>query len=86
MIKDGTYLQPAASGIVTAMWNKLTHNAEQLHEINVETKKMESPLQSKKQEYPNNLREEKKHHFYSNSYVSYENGKAKLLIVNLSEE
>ena len=35
MTKDSTYLQPTTSGIVTAMWNKLTHNAEQLYQINI---------------------------------------------------
>ena len=69
------------------MWNKLTHNAEQLHEINVETKRWNLNYKAKSKEYPNNLREEKNITFTPiHAYVSYENRKAKLLIVNLSEE
>ena len=87
MTKDSTYLQPTTSGIVTAIWNKLTHNAEQLYQINVETKKWNLNYKAKSKENPNNLREEKNISFTPiHAYISYEKGKAKLLIVNLSEE
>ena len=87
MTKDSTYLQPTASGIVTAMWNKLTHNADQLYQINLETKRWNLNYKAKSKENPNNLREEKNITFTPiHSYISYENRKAKLLIVNLSEE
>lgn len=87
MTKDSTYLQPTTSGIVTAMWNKLTHNAEQLYQINVETKRWNLNYKAKSKENPNNLREEKNITFTPiHAYISYAKGKAKLLIVNLSEE
>ena len=40
------------------MWNKLTHNAEQLYQINVKLK-WNLNYKAKSKENPNNLREEK---------------------------
>ena len=87
MTKDSTYLQPTTSGIVTSLWNKLTHNADQFYQIEVNAKKWKLNYKAKDKENPNNLKEEKNITFTPvHAYISYEKRKAKVLIVNLSEE
>lgn len=87
MNKDDNYLNPTASGIVTSLWNKLTQNADVFYKTEINAKQWTIHYEVKSKANPNNLREEKNISFKPiHAYISYKKEKAKLLIVNLSEE
>jgi len=87
MEKGDEYLNPTSSGIVTSMWHKLTENADRLYKAELNSKTWTINYAAKSKDTPNNLNEEKSIAFKTvYAYISYEKQKAKLLIVNFSEE
>ncbi|MBL6658374.1 MAG: hypothetical protein ISP73_07240 [Flavobacteriales bacterium] len=87
MDKGDEYLKPTSSGIVTSLWNRLTENADRLYQTKINVRPWTINYNAKSKEYPNNLKEEKNTTFSPiHAYISYEDQKAKLLIINFSEE
>jgi len=87
MHENESYLEPTASGIVTSLWNKLTQNADLFYQIKLIANPWIINYEAKRKDKPNNLREEKRIAFTPiHAYISYQEGKAKLLIVNLSQK
>ena len=87
MNKGENYLKPTASGIVSALWNKLTQNADYFYQTETNAKQWTVHYEAKNKDYPNNLNEEKSITFASvHAYISSKDEKKKLLVVNFSEE
>lgn len=86
--KDHNYLSPTSSGIVTSMWNRLTKNSSRFYSTKNNFQKWQITYSPKSTSLPNNPKIQTITEFNPiHAYVSYNtNDKAKLLVVNLSQQ
>jgi len=87
MNKNENYLLPTNSGLITLLWNKLTKNADQLYEIELNTKSWIVNYPQKSNKLPNNPNSSQNINFEPvYAYMTSKKNKRKLIIVNFTDQ
>jgi hypothetical protein len=87
MNKNENYLSPTSSGLVTKLWNKLTENAQQLYEVELDAKSWIINYPQKSNTLPNNPNSPQSVEFEPlYAYMSTHQKKRKLILVNFSNQ